>query len=131
MSHYSAPIRDMQFVMRELAGLDEVAALPGNEEVSADLVDAILEEADKFAGGVLAPLNVVGDQVGAKWADGKVTTVPGWKEAYSQFAESGWTALAGAPSAAGAGAVWSGESAGLLAGAADGLSACTSGSKSS
>jgi acyl-CoA dehydrogenase len=85
----------MQFVMRELAGLDEVAALPGNEEVSADLVDAILEEADKFAGGVLAPLNVVGDQVGAKWADGKVMTAPGWKEAYAQFAESGWTALAG------------------------------------
>jgi len=56
MSNYSAPIRDMQFVMRELAGLDEVAQLPGNEEVSPDLVDAILEEADKFASGVLAPL---------------------------------------------------------------------------
>ena len=49
MSNYNAPIRDMQFVMRELAGLDEVTQLPGNEEVSADLVDAILEEADKFA----------------------------------------------------------------------------------
>ena len=57
MSQYNAPIRDMQFVMRELAGLDEVMQLPGNEKISADLVDAILEEADKFASGVLAPLN--------------------------------------------------------------------------
>ena len=95
MSNYSAPIRDMQFVMRELAGLDEVAQLPGNEEVSPDLVDAILEEADKFASGVLAPLNWTGDQEGAKWNNGAVTTAPGWKDAYKQFAESGWTALAG------------------------------------
>ena len=93
MSNYNAPIRDMQFVMRELAGLDEVTQLPGNEEVSADLVDAILEEADKFASGVLAPLNWVGDQEGAKWKDGDVFTAPGWKDAYTQFGESGWTAL--------------------------------------
>ena len=93
MSQYNAPIRDMQFVMRELAGLDEVMQLPGNEEVSADLVDAILEEADKFASGVLAPLNWTGDQEGAKWNDGEVATAPGWKDAYTQFAESGWTAL--------------------------------------
>ncbi len=93
MSNYNAPVRDMQFVMRELAGLDEVMQLPGNEEVSADLVDAILEEADKFASGVLAPLNWTGDQEGAKWNDGQVATAPGWKDAYTQFTESGWTAL--------------------------------------
>lgn len=103
MSNYSAPIRDMQFVMRELAGLDEVAALPGNEEVSADLVDAILEEADKFASGVLAPLNWIGDQEGAKWVDGEVKTVPGWKDAYTQFSESGWAALAAEPEFGGQG----------------------------
>ena len=103
MSNYSAPIRDMQFVMRELAGLDEVARLPGNEEVSTDLVDAILEEADKFASGVLAPLNWTGDQEGAKWNSGAVTTAPGWKDAYSQFAESGWTAIAGDPNYGGQG----------------------------
>ncbi len=103
MSNYSAPIRDMQFVMRELAGLDEVAQLPGNEEVSIDLVDAILEEADKFASGVLAPLNWTGDQVGATWNDGAVTTAPGWKDAYSQFSESGWTAIAGEPNYGGQG----------------------------
>ena len=103
MSQYIAPIRDMQFVMRELAGLDAVAALPGCEEVSADLVDAILEEAGKFAGGVLAPLNWSGDQEGAKWNNGEVTTASGWKEAYNQFAESGWTALACDPQYGGQG----------------------------
>ncbi len=103
MSNYTAPIRDMQFVMRELAGLDDVARLPGNEEVSADLVDAILEEADKFAGGVLAPLNRVGDQIGAKWEQGEVKTAPGWKAAYKQFGEAGWTALACEPEFGGQG----------------------------
>ena len=103
MSNYKAPIRDMQFVMRELAGLDEVAQLPGNEEVSIDLVDAILDEADKFAVGVLAPLNRVGDQEGAKWKDREVFTAPGWKEAYTQFTDAGWTALPGDPEYGGQG----------------------------
>ncbi|MCK2094792.1 acyl-CoA dehydrogenase [Thauera aromatica] len=103
MSNYSAPLRDMQFVMRDLAGLDEVTRLPGNEDVTPDLVDAILEEADKFAAGVLAPLNRSGDQHGARWHDGEVTTAPGWKEAYRQFAESGWTAIACDPQHGGQG----------------------------
>ena len=67
MSSYNAPIRDMQFVMRELADLEAVAALPGCEDASPDVVDAILEEAGKFANGVLAPLNRAGDTIGAKW----------------------------------------------------------------
>ena len=71
MSDYTAPSRDMKFVMKELAGLDEVARLPGYEEATDDLVDAVLEEAGKFAAGVLAPLNRVGDQQGAKWSDGR------------------------------------------------------------
>ncbi len=103
MSHYTAPIRDMQFVMQELAGLDEVQALPGCEEVSSDLVDAILDEANKFASGVLAPLNWIGDQEGARWHDGEVSTAPGWKEAYRQFTEAGWTALACDPDFGGQG----------------------------
>ncbi|MCK2127026.1 acyl-CoA dehydrogenase [Thauera aromatica] len=103
MSNYSAPLRDMQFVMRDLAGLDEVTRLPGNEDVTPDLVAAILEEADKFAAGVLAPLNRSGDQHGARWHDGKVSTAPGWKEAYRQFAESGWTAIACDPQHGGQG----------------------------
>ena len=103
MSSYNAPVRDMQFVLKELAGLDEVAALPGCEEASEDLVDAILEEAGKFASGVLAPLNWTGDQEGAKWQDGEVTTAPGWKDAYQQFIEAGWTALAAEPEFGGQG----------------------------
>jgi 3-(methylthio)propanoyl-CoA dehydrogenase len=103
MSSYNAPIRDMQFVMKELAGMDAVAALPGCEDASADLVDAVLEEANKFASGVLAPLNRLGDTQGARWNDGVVTTTPGWKDAYTQFAESGWTALACDPEYGGQG----------------------------
>lgn len=74
MSTYVAPLRDMRFVMEELAGLDQVASLPGCEEVSPDLVEAILEEAGKFASGVLAPLNRSGDQEGARWKGGEVFT---------------------------------------------------------
>jgi acyl-CoA dehydrogenase len=93
----------MQFVMRELADLEAVAALPGCEDASPDVVDAILEEAGKFANGVLAPLNRAGDTIGAKWDNGVVTTVPGWKDAYTQFAEAGWTALACEPEFGGQG----------------------------
>ncbi len=93
MSEYLAPLNDMRFVMRDLAGLDQVVSLPGNEEASADVVDAILEEAAKFAGEVLSPLNRVGDTNGAKWKDKVVTTTPGFKEAYGQFVENGWNGL--------------------------------------
>ena len=93
MSEYRAPIRDMQFVLNELAGLDELAKLPGCEEATPDVVDAILEEAAKFAEEVLSPLNASGDKEGARFVDGKVTTPKGFKEAYKLFAESGWTAL--------------------------------------
>jgi len=97
MSEYRAPIRDMQFVLNELAGLDEIAALPGCEEASADVVDAVLEEAAKFAEGVLSPLNAVGDRIGARFEAGQVTMPDGFKDAYKLFAESGWTALSSEP----------------------------------
>jgi alkylation response protein AidB-like acyl-CoA dehydrogenase len=93
MSEYIAPIRDMQFVLKELAGLEQVAQLPGCEEATPDLVDAVLEEAAKFAEGVLSPLNISGDLEGAKWHDKSVTMPKGFKEAYKLFADSGWTAL--------------------------------------
>ncbi|MDB5799768.1 MAG: acyl-CoA dehydrogenase [Rhodocyclales bacterium] len=94
MSEYVAPLKDMQFVLHELAGLNELAALPGCEEVSPDLVDAILEEAAKFASGVLSPLNQTGDREGCRLTGNEVATAKGWQEAYRQFAESGWTAVA-------------------------------------
>ena len=94
MSEYTAPLRDLQFVVEELAGLDAVNKLPGYEEATPDLVQAVFEEAAKFAGGVLSPLNRAGDTNGAKWKDTEVTTTPGWKNAYGQFVEGGWNALA-------------------------------------
>lgn len=94
MSEYVAPLREMRFVLSELAHLDEVSALPGFEEATPDLAEAVLEEAGKFASGVLSPLNRVGDLQGARWNDGKVATPPGWIDAYRQFREAGWTALA-------------------------------------
>ncbi|NMQ28277.1 acyl-CoA dehydrogenase [Candidatus Accumulibacter phosphatis] len=97
MSEYFAPIRDMQFVLNELAGLEQVAQLPGCEEATPDLVDAVLEEAAKFAEEVLSPLNIPGDLEGAKWHDKAVTMPAGFKEAYKLFADSGWTALACEP----------------------------------
>ncbi len=103
MSEYIAPLQDMQFVLGELAGLDAVTALPGHEEVNAELASAILEEAGKFAGGVLSPLNVVGDREGARWSDGAVRTAAGWRKGYGNFVEAGWNALSCAPEFGGQG----------------------------
>src|SRR5712691_8785387 len=97
MSTYKAPLKDMQFVLRELAGLEEVAALPGWEEASPDLVDAVLSEAGKFAQEVLDPLNRVGDREGAQLRDGKVSVPKGYVEAYRKFIDAGWNALNGDP----------------------------------
>jgi alkylation response protein AidB-like acyl-CoA dehydrogenase len=97
MNEYSAPLRDMQFVLNELGHRHEVSHLPGCDGLSADLADAILNEAGKFAHGVLSPLNVSGDREGARWLDGEVTTAKGWREAYQQFVEGGWNALSCEP----------------------------------
>ena len=93
MAEYTAPLRDMKFAIKELIGLESVSALPGCEEVTPDLVDAVLEEAGKFATGVLSPLNSQGDRVGCKLEDGVVTTPPGFRDAYRQFRDAGWPAL--------------------------------------
>ena len=97
MSSYVAPLKDMLFVLTELAGLDKVAALPGYEEAAPDVVEAILDESAKFTGGVLDPLNRSGDEEGAKWADKAVTMPKGFREAYAQFVDNGWNALGGNP----------------------------------
>ncbi len=93
MSTYVAPLKDMRFVMQELAGLAEVGKLPGFEEATPDTVDAILEEASKFSSQVLDPLNYSGDVEGSKWDDGAVRTPKGFKEAYRKYVEGGWGAL--------------------------------------
>ncbi|MDH4324903.1 MAG: acyl-CoA dehydrogenase family protein, partial [Betaproteobacteria bacterium] len=93
MSAYVAPLKDIHFVMRELAGLAEVGKLPGFEEATPDTVEAILEEASKFASQVLDPINHSGDLEGSKWKDGAVTTPKGFKEAYRAYVDGGWGAL--------------------------------------
>jgi 3-(methylthio)propanoyl-CoA dehydrogenase len=92
MSTYRAPLRDMQFALRELAGIEGVAALPGCED-TLEVVDSVLEEAAAFAAGVLDPLNRVGDREGCRWSAGEVATPAGFKEAYRKFAEAGWIGL--------------------------------------
>jgi 3-(methylsulfanyl)propanoyl-CoA dehydrogenase len=90
---YRAPIKDMLFCMKELAGLDEVAKLPGFEEAGYDTAQAVLAECAKFNEGVVAPLNVEGDRNPSSWKDGVVTTTPGFKQAFRQFGEGGWQGL--------------------------------------
>jgi alkylation response protein AidB-like acyl-CoA dehydrogenase len=93
MSHYAAPLRDMLFTMQELGGLDAVLAQPGNEELTPDLVEAILDEASKFASTVLAPINQAGDKQGCRWDQGAVNTAEGFKAAYKGFCDNGWNGM--------------------------------------
>ncbi|MDR9835217.1 acyl-CoA dehydrogenase [Herbaspirillum huttiense] len=87
---YTAPVKDMLFVMNELAGLAAVNALPGCEDATPETAEAILEENARFCSEVIAPLNHSADKAPSSWADGKVTTSPGFKEAFRQFGEAGW-----------------------------------------
>ncbi len=87
---YVAPVKDMLFLINELAGLAEVNALPGCEDATAETVEAVLEENAKFAGEVVAPLNWPGDQAPSYWKDGEVFTTKGFKEAFKMFGEAGW-----------------------------------------
>jgi alkylation response protein AidB-like acyl-CoA dehydrogenase len=93
MSAYAAPLKDMRFVLNELAGLAEVAKLAGFEEATPDTVGAILEEASKFASEVLDPINLSGDQEGSQLSDGEVRTPRGFRDAYRKFCDGGWNAL--------------------------------------
>jgi 3-(methylthio)propanoyl-CoA dehydrogenase len=90
---YRAPVKDMLFCMKELAGLDAVCSLPGFDDVDFDTAQAVLEECAKFNEGVVAPLNRDGDVKPSSWQDGRVVTTPGFKEAFRQFTEGGWQGL--------------------------------------
>jgi len=95
MIPYIAPLEDMEFALAELSEIDRVAELPDSDSVSdRDLMVAILDQAARFAGEVLAPLNQVGDRVGARWTENGVTTPPGFADAYRQFTEAGWNNIA-------------------------------------
>lgn len=100
---YQAPLDDMTFVLEDLCGLSDLARLPGLEDATPDMVQAILEEAAKFAGSVLAPLNKTGDHEGLGFDDGRVTTPQGWKDAYETLVEMGWNSPTAAPDHGGMG----------------------------
>jgi alkylation response protein AidB-like acyl-CoA dehydrogenase len=93
MTEYTAPLRDMQFVIEELIGLEEITALPGYEEATPDIARAILDEANKLARDVLSPINRAGDQEGSRLENGVVITPTGFRDAYKAYADGGWNAL--------------------------------------
>lgn len=87
---YIAPLKDILFVMKDLAGLDEISKLPGCEDATLETAEAILEENARFTSEVIAPLNRSGDQEPSYWKDGQVFTSKGFKEAFKMFGEAGW-----------------------------------------
>ncbi|HEX2134283.1 MAG TPA: acyl-CoA dehydrogenase [Microvirga sp.] len=92
---YRAPVAEIAFTMRHVAGLDRAIAEGLHEDLTPDLVETILAEAGRFANDVIAPLNRVGDGHGTPFTDGAVTMPPGWKEAYAAWTQAGWNALPG------------------------------------
>src|SRR6476659_10075292 len=90
---YTAPLKDMLFDIQHLAGIEQIAQIPGFEEAGLDTAQAVLEECARFNEGVVASLNWEGDKNPSSWKDGVVTTTPGFKEAFKQYAEGGWQGL--------------------------------------
>ncbi|MEN9830767.1 MAG: Acyl-CoA dehydrogenase [Pseudomonadota bacterium] len=104
MSHYHPNVQDMQFVLsRVLNASDQLKSLPVFAELDDELVQQVLDEAGKFVGEVVAPLNRDGDEIGAQWQDGKVTMPPGFQAAYHMFWQAGWPALSADPEDGGQG----------------------------
>src|SRR5207302_586597 len=94
---YRAPVREVRFVLEELLGAGSLAASAELADYSDELARSVLEEAARFAEGVLEPLNRPGDLHGARWTPDGVVTAPGFRDAYRQFAAGGWTALGADP----------------------------------
>ena len=106
MGQYVAPIRDMQFLLHEFLNVtDELKQMPKFEDVDTDIINQVLEEGAKFTQNVLFPLNNSGDREGCHYdaASKSVTTPKGFKEAYKQYVEGGWAALACDPEYGGQG----------------------------
>lgn len=94
MADYKAPISEISFVINDLLNINQLTEIAEFAEATPELVDAVVEEAGKFAAEVIAPINRIGDIQHSKAANGAVTTPDGFKEAYAQFIENGWLSLA-------------------------------------
>jgi alkylation response protein AidB-like acyl-CoA dehydrogenase len=92
---YRAPVAEIAHTLKHVAGMKAALDESRLGDLTEDLADAILEEAGRFAAEEIAPLYKAGDEIGAVWDDGEVTTPPGWKELYARWIEGGWNALAG------------------------------------
>jgi alkylation response protein AidB-like acyl-CoA dehydrogenase len=104
MSKYEAPLADIRFVIHDVLRLEsQLARMPALSAATRDVVDAVLEEAGRFTAQVLAPLNLSGDAEGCQLDHGAVTTPSGFKEAYRQFTDGGWTGLTAEPEYGGQG----------------------------
>lgn len=95
MADYTPPLRDIKFVLRHIADLDEIIGYPGYEHVDPETVDGALDEAGRFMAEVVAPTNRIGDEIGATWADGHVTTPEAFKDAWRKYVGAGWSAVTG------------------------------------
>jgi alkylation response protein AidB-like acyl-CoA dehydrogenase len=91
---YTAPLKDLDFALEAIVGVGSLAKVRAFPDFGPDIAAAVLEEAGKFASGVLAPLNRTGDQQGSKLDNGVVRTAPGFREAYRAFVEAGWNGIA-------------------------------------
>lgn len=100
MPTYKAPLDDVRFVLNEVFAVGRLAELPGHEDHTPDLIEAVLEEGAKFAENELQPLNRSGDEEGCHYENGVVRTPTGFKEAYARFIEGGWTGVSCDPTMA-------------------------------
>jgi len=103
MPIYNAPVKDIKFVLNDLLGVDKMTNMPGFEDATPDMVDAILTEGAKLMNEVIQPLNQVGDSEGCTWNDGEVKTPTGFKEAYDEYRQAGWMGLDADPEYGGQG----------------------------
>ena len=97
MPTYNAPVRELRFVLNELLAITECTEIPGYGDVSADLVDAVLDGGAKITEEIWSPLNQVGDEEGCRFENGKVRTPAGFREAFEAFYDGGWNAISTSP----------------------------------
>ena len=93
MPIYNAPVKDIKFILNDLLGVDKMSNMPGFEDATPDMIDAILTEGAKIVEDVVQPLNQIGDKEGCTWNNGEVTTPTGFKAAYDTYRKGGWTGI--------------------------------------